>query len=370
MTDKQMLAVRLYDEHKSCRKVAAIMGLDHSSVVRLVQRANKTRTAGKMEIPVGQFITKNTIHYKDGEIVQEWVRVRPEAQMMEDITQGLAERVEGLARVPVRKARKTDGDALLYEIDIFDPHIGMYASERETLGGDYDCDIAAKRMVEAVEELASRARRPRKVVLVLGGDIQHMDNRSGMTEVSRHVLDVDTRYNRVVSYVKHACTDAVYIAASIGAEVEIVITPGNHDWHACIWLGVVLDAYFRNCKNVTVCQQQSDRKYMQWGNCLLAWSHGDKIPSNKWPLIVAAENPVAWGATKHRYLKLGHIHHRKVVAPVVVDEQAGLVVEYLAALCPPDSWHAGAGFVGSQKGASAFEYHSDHGVVTRHYHNV
>jgi hypothetical protein len=67
---------------------------------------------------------------------------------------------------------------------------------------------------------------------------------------------------------------------------------------------------------------------------------------------------------------MGHIHHKKAIAPVVIDEQAGLVVEYLEALCPIDSWHSGAGFVGSQKGASAFIYSKDHGLEARFYHNI
>ena len=92
------------------------------------------------------------------------------------------------------------------------------------------------------------------------------------------------------------------------------------------------------------------------------------MAAQKWPLIIAAEFAQDWGKTKYRHLKMGHVHHKKVIAPVTVDEQSGLVVEYLEALCPTDAWHAGAGFIGSQKGASAFEYHKRHGLRTRHYH--
>ena len=88
----------------------------------------------------------------------------------------------------------------------------------------------------------------------------------------------------------------------------------------------------------------------------------------KWPMIIAAEFAKEWGQTKFRHLKCGHVHPKKVIAPVTIDEQSGLVVEYLEALCPTDAWHAGAGFIGSQKGASAFEYDFNKGLKTRHYH--
>ena len=82
-------------------------------------------------------------------------------------------------------------------------------------------------------------------------------------------------------------------------------------------------------------------------------------------MIIATEFAKEWGQTKYRYHKMGHVHHKKAFAPVTVDEQSGLHVEYLEALCATDSWHANAGFVGSQKGASAFEYHKDYGLMTR-----
>jgi len=45
-------------------------------------------------------------------------------------------------------------------------------------------------------------------------------------------------------------------------------------------------------------------------------------------------------------------------------------VEYLPALCATDAWHVGAGFIGSQKGATGFEYHRTKGCMTRFFHPV
>ena len=109
---------------------------------------------------------------------------------------------------------------------------------------------------------------------------------------------------------------------------------------------------------------------MVWGDNLLLWAHGDRIAAQKWPMIIAAEFAKQWGQTKYRHLKMGHIHHKKTIAPVIVDEQSGLVVEYLEALCATDAWHSGAGFVGSQKGASAFEYHKTEGLITRYFKSI
>ena len=200
--------------------------------------------------------------------------------------------------------------------------------------------------------------------------MMHSDNRSNQTEASGHVLDVDTRYHRVVEYLIRACRDVVQVAASIAAEAEIVVLEGNHSWHSEVWLSRVLDAYYSQCPNIKVKSDPSPRKHMVFGDNLLLWAHGDRIAAQKWPLIIAAEFAKEWGQTKYRHLKMGHIHHKKTIAPVVIDEQSGLVVEYLEALCATDAWHSGAGFVGSQKGASAFEYHKTEGLTTRYFKSI
>tara|TARA_R110002012_G_scaffold91912_1_gene223274 strand:+ start:20546 stop:21697 length:1152 start_codon:yes stop_codon:yes gene_type:complete len=375
----QARAWEMQQQGASYQQIADALGCKRSTVKSHIAAARKQYNKGKqapIDNPHGLSTKSTCVLYKTdeaGNVVfdREWRKMEPALDAINQVVEGLCAKVEGVGKVRKRKPKKTDCDNTLFEIDIFDPHVGMYADERQTLESDYDCDMAAKRMVVAAESLASRASRPKKVVVCFGGDVMHMDTRDFRTSStqSNHVLDVDTRYQRVVRYVVASCTDVIQIAASIGSEVEIVITPGNHDWHSCVWLTSVLSAFYSRCEHVSVLMQDSDRKAITWGDNLLIWTHGDKIAPQKWPAIIAAEWAQLWGLTKHRYLKMGHVHHQKTIAPVVVNEQAGLVVEYLAALCPADTWHASAGFVGTQRGASAFEYHKKHGLQTRFYHN-
>jgi hypothetical protein len=246
----------------------------------------------------------------------------------------------------------------------------MYADKDETGVEDYDTEKARNRMVDAVSNLAEKAGRPEKTVLVFGGDIQHADNRSNMTENSGNILDVDTRYGRVINHVATACIECVEIAAGISRELEVVVIPGNHDFHTSLWIAQLLKRLYANSPNVTINTQQTFRRAITWGNNLLAWAHGDGVRANKWAQLIATEFAKEWGQTTFRHLKLGHVHHSKSIAPVTIDEQSGILVEYLEALCPADAWHAGSGFVGTQRGASAFEYHKKYGLTTRHYHRI
>jgi len=370
MTNKQELILQTYLETQSYRQTAKILNVDARYVTRTIKKLEakgQVPWQSAAPSPAHLEVGKRTVQYNgDGEVVQEWRRLFPQAEAMQSFVDGLCEQVKNQGKVPTRKSRKTDTDEILFELDIYDAHVGMYADEKETKDENYDCDIAAARMVEAAEGLAARSNRPAKCVLVFGGDMMHSDNRSNQTEASGHVLDVDTRYHRVVQYLIKACRDVVAVAATIASEVEIVVLEGNHSWHSEVWLARVLEAYYSQCKNIKVITKPSPRKHMIWGNNLLVWTHGDKIAAQKWPMIIAAEFAKEWGKTKYRHLKMGHVHHKKTIAPVIVDEQSGLVVEYLEALCATDAWHSGAGFVGSQKGASAFEYHKTKGLITRY----
>jgi len=373
MTEVQNQAIEAYIEAGSYRGAARLLGKAEATVrgiLKRLERRGEVPWRSPAPNPSHLAVKSSTVQYNGkGEVIQEWRRQFPTLELMQDVVNGLCNQAKGKGKAPKIQKKKTSND-ILFEIDLFDAHVGMYADEKETRDSDYNCDIAAQRMVEATTALAERATTPDKCVIVFGGDMLHADNRSNQTPASKHALDVDTRYHRVVKYVIEACTTCIDIAATIAPEVEIVVLEGNHSAHSELWLAQVLDAYYSKCPHVSVMLSPSSRKQMVWGNNLLVWAHGDKIAAQKWAMIVAAEFAKEWGATKYRHLKCGHVHHKKALAPVVIDEQSGLIVEYLEALCATDAWHAGAGFVGSQKGASAFEYHKEKGLTTRFYQGV
>lgn len=368
-TKRQLEILEAVQKHGTNGKAANALKVDRRFVDRTIKKLEK-RGLVPWRAPAGfpdhLRMGKSTIQIgPTGDIEREWARVSPELNQLNDIVEALCARVDGKGKAPVRRARKTDTKDILAEIDIFDAHVGLYADEKETLDEDYNCDVAAKRMVSVTEGLAARFNRPHKCVLVFGGDMLHSDTRNNRTEQSHNVLDVDSRYDRVLEYIEKACIDVVNIAACVGAEVEVVVLEGNHSWHSEKWLARVLRAYYRNCPNVTINMQRSPRKVLTFGDVFLGWAHGDKIKPADWARIVAAEFAVQWGKTKYRYMKCGHRHHKNTIAPVVVDEQSGIVIEYLEALCATDAYHAGAGYVGNQKGASGFEYHKKLGCITR-----
>jgi hypothetical protein len=87
------------------------------------------------------------------------------------------------------------------------------------------------------------------------------------------------------------------------------------------------------------------------------FTHGDKGKRNDYPLLMATEQPEMFGQTKYREAHTGHTHQTKL------DEQHGVRVRVLPALCEADDWHAENAFVGNLRSAEAYVWNKDEGLI-------
>ena len=381
LTPKQQQVLTLYLQTGNKSETARQLGMARENVRDIVKKLEARGLVPYLTpapLPDHYAVQKRSVRYNEqGEAIGESRILIPKQNQMEDFVSGLCDAVRAKGRIKTKAPSKTQ-NSVLGEISIYDAHIRMYAEKAETNDTDYNCDIAVKRMVESAEGLASRFNKPERMIVTFGGDILHTDTRSNTTEKSGNVLDVDTRFHRGIDYAIKACYDVVQIASKLAPKVDIVVVEGNHDWHSCVWLSRVLEAFYEGSPNVNVLRQPSSRKYITYGNNLLVWTHGDGVRMNQWQAIISTEFAKQWGTTKFRHLKMGHIHHKKKNQPMRVvsetangwEEQRGLLVEYLPALCSTDAWHSGAGFIGSMKGASGFEYDKKAGLITRYYQHI
>lgn len=374
LTERQEEVAALYDKLQSQYEVAKELGITRAGVQTILNRARakgwvpikKQRAdAGKNG---ARLIGSSTLYNAEGEVILNWEKTVPQAQLFEEFVEKLCDGVIPRQELPLQ--RWSSDDDLVAEICAYDLHMGMYAHGAETGDADYDTKIAGTRFMAAIKGFAQRLNYPSTVRLILGGDTLHADNNTHQTPASGHVLDVDTRHSLVIGKLVAACRDAVELLSMMTETVEIYVIQGNHDPISSIWLSEVLKTYYEKCDRVVVCDQKTIRKYAVWGKCLSVYGHGDKIKADKWPNIVAAEQPVFWGQTKYRYARLGHIHTKKTIAPIVVDEKAGLEVTYLSSLAAADAWHSHSGYVGNQRGMQAFELHKELGQVSQFYSNV
>ena len=147
------------------------------------------------------------------------------------------------------------------------------------------------------------------------------------------------------------------------APVKVVVVSGNHDFLASWHLGDSLECWFSKYEDVEIENQPKVRKYHQYGKCMLMFTHGNEGKREDYPLLMATENPVLFGATKWREAHCGHIHQTKT------QEFHGVRVRILPALCPPDAWHAANGYVGNLRSAECYVWDKEEGLVGQFFYN-
>src|SRR5690554_1656711 len=173
---------------------------------------------------------------------------------------------------PVKRQKISDPHML--EISIADAHFGKLAWDKET-GCDYDTEIANRIYREAFHDLLAKVQAYpiEEIVVPIGNDLFHIDNRIGSTEKGT-MLDYDGRYPKIVGKVQQAIVEAVDSATSV-AKVKLLFVPGNHDrtvsWH----LMQYLSAWYRDNADVDVDMSPRYRKYVRYGVNLIGFTHGD-----------------------------------------------------------------------------------------------
>lgn len=272
------------------------------------------------------------------------------------------ERLKDLAkaesRVPEKIERPVKLTGNMLEINIPDTHFGKLAWGVETGYENYDVKIAQSMYMRALNTLLDRTSNIKfdEIVYIVGNDLFNSDNIENQTTRGT-VVTTDGRYHKTFYKVRSTIIESIETMRKI-APVRVIMVPGNHDnlsvWH----LGDSLECYFHKYDDVKIDNEPKYRKYHQFGKVMLMFTHGDKGDRADYPLLMATEQPKMFGETQFREAHTGHTHRTKV------DEQHGVRVRVLPALCPPDDWHSENGFVGNLRNAEGYVWNKDEGLTT------
>lgn len=257
---------------------------------------------------------------------------------------------------PVKPPDQVMSD-LLTLYPLMDAHIGMMAWGRETGDQDYDLKLAAQDMRHAFNQVTALAPASDTALLIVGGDYTHQDDSNAETPASKHKLDVDGRFHKVLDEAISILVEAVDILLKKHRKLIVRILRGNHDPHAHLIITFALFERYRNEPRITVEKEPRDLFMMQWGRSAIFAHHGDKAKPQQMALYLSDVCPF-WSETKHRHLFTGHVHHdqAKDVGP--------LRFESLRAFCPPDAYAASMGY-GGRRALQAVTFHKQNGLVLR-----
>ena len=257
----------------------------------------------------------------------------------------------------------------LLELSLFDLHIGKLGWAGE-VGENYDTKIARERFLDAITTLIKRANgfTYNKIIFPIGNDFFNSDNQFNTTTKGTP-QDEDLRWQKTWDVAIELLVDAIMLLKATGVPIEIPVISGNHDQERMKYMGSVIDAWFRNDDQVNVNNGAKVRKYYEWGQVMLAFTHGNEEKENSLPLLMATEEKEMWGRTNFHEWHLGHFHKKRNLKFTVLDkaqilnEELGVTVRYLSSLSGTEEWHYKKGYIGSQKAGEAFIWNDKSGMI-------
>lgn len=366
-TDHQRKCVKAYIETGGSRTAAAKLGLDDSYMRRLLRIVRtKAAKAGyspehdlKTPVPDGfKLKGASTLYDADGNKRLQWIKSSADDERQIEL---MREAVEAMCdNLPREKPRKPPAKTIASLCNCFiltDFHLGMLSWHEET-GADWDIKIAEDLMVDWFAAAIAQSPQADTAVFAQLGDLLHWDGLDAVTPTSKHVLDADTRFQKLVRVAIRAIRRVVGMLLDKHRFVHVVMAEGNHDPASSIWLRELMSALYEDEPRINVDKSPDPYYHFEWGETALFFHHGHRRKPTNVDSVFAAKFRDVFGRTKFAYAHLGHMHHVHAI------ETPLMIVEQHRTLAAPDAYASRGGWI-SGRDAVAITYSKDFGEVSR-----
>lgn len=333
---------------------------------RTIQHIVHGRKRSPSELPEslqqdGMFVKgRSVLLDSEGNVKMQWVKTdkKFDNEAMTAIIEDLCADLPALPKVKYEGKKHKTSD-LLTVYPMGDPHFGLYAWHDETESGDFDLAIAERDLCEAMDRLVDSSPPSDQALIINLGDFFEADNMQGETMRSKHKLDTDTRWLKVLRTGIRALIRCIQSALTKHRHVTVICAIGNHDDHSSMFLMTILSHLFEKEPRLTINDAPTIKHYFHWENILIGVHHGHTIKMKDLVTQMPYDRPHEFNASKHRYWWTGHIHQDRKI------EEQGVLVESARTLAARNAWAASNGYR-SGRDAKAVVYHKDYGEVERH----
>ena len=367
-TDRQLHRLELIHKLGSIRAAAREEGVNESTLRKFL---NSVRTiaakhgfspqADKEGLAAPGFMGKgkSTLYGPDGDVKVQWVKT---SQDDEALYKAALAAIEALKSeiIPVEPSETVSIQEpdLLNLFVVTDYHLGMKAWGEETRSEDWDLSIAEALLINWFRTTIDRLPSAKIAVFAQLGDFLHWDGLDAVTPTSGHVLDADTRFQKVVRVAIRVLRECVGMLLEKHERVHIIHAEGNHDLASSIWLRELFNAFYANEPRVTIDISADPYYAFHHGETGLFFHHGHKAKLSYVDQVFVRKFREIYGAIKHAYGHTGHLHHD------VKKENSLMVLEQHRTLSAPDAYSSRGGW-NSGRDAKAITYHKRYGEVSR-----
>lgn len=368
VTDRQRELVEGVIKHGSARAAAKVLGCSRTNVDQAV-KAVKKRAAAKgvapdtdLNYPLSEIERlkgrSSLVNKKTGETLLQWIKTDVSQEklieVMRDTIDALKDDLPRYDPVHCEGGGKED---LLSLYVVTDFHLGMKGWHLET-GADWDMDIAEKLLVQWFNAAIAQAPMAETAVLANLGDFLHWDGYEPVTPTHRHVLDADTRYQKLVRVAIRVIRKIINMLLRKHQKVVVLMADANHDPSGGAWLRELFAVVYEDEPRVTVDTSADTYYCLEHGQTSLFFHHGHRRGIKDVDRVFSAKFREVFGRTKFSYGHLGHLHSN------ALEETQLMQVERHRTLAAPDAYAAKGGWV-SGRDAKVITYHRKYGEVSR-----
>lgn len=300
----------------------------------------------------------STYYNKDGKPTGQWVKSRLDDDKMQILMQEAIEALkEDIPRVSMMYPPPLGNDDLCNTYVITDYHLGMLSWGEET-GADWDIQIAEELLVKWFAQAIHQSPNANTAIFAQLSDFLHFDGMDAVTPASKHLLDVDTRFAKVVRVAIRVLRKVIDMLLAKHQLVHIIMADANHDPVSQIWLREWFSVLYENEPRITIDTSPNPYNAYEFGEVALFFHHGHKKKVDDVSTVFVSKFREMFGRTKYAYAHTGHLHS------VNVKEDNLMIVEQHRTLAAPDAYSARGGWL-SGRDAKVITYHKSFGEVSR-----
>jgi len=256
---------------------------------------------------------------------------------------------------PVHKPTRYKLNGKMLELNIADLHVGKLCWSGDT-GDTYDEVKAEESFFYIINDVLNRTKQYEfeKILFVWSNDFFHFDGLS-KTTTGGTPQDTNLQYSKMYKLGVRMLVQAIDMISKI-APVETFYIASNHDKVTSYHATEYLYAWYRNNENISVDATPISRKYVEFGNSLIQFSHGHS-EKKRLGSTMQVDMREAWGRTLYHEVHAAHIHSEKMTT-----ENNGVIIRHISSSTGTDNWHFESGYVGAVKKAQSFLWDKEYGL--------
>ncbi len=358
-------------------------GLSRSTINEVIKALGKTHSSSPypdevLEKTDEKSLIEDFLRIKEEQVIQkaeklEWNSIKRDAQkwraFQRNTLDDVFEKIAGAGKsytVPKLNFEFSDKKERQFAAVMTptDFHYGKYGWADES-GTDFTREIAEERLIKKTGEaidLVTEFGVPEKFIVGAGSDWFHIDT-WGATTTAGTPQDTDGNFSQIFIEGCDLAVKYIDLLRQI-APVDIVLMAGNHDRQNSLSVLNYLYAWYRDCPDVSVRRSPAPRQYVQYGQSLLGFTHGDKPKLKDLPALMSIEARQMWGDCENRMWFTGDKHHEMAL------DIGGVQIYQMPCLAGEDRWHVQSGYTMSRKALAAYLIDIDRGMFSSIYANV